>query len=307
MRREILIAVVGLALTRGLVGHCAMAAEHQGIEDEAYGPSASGGSVGPFPLPPGASVERDLAYGSDALQRLDVYHPANANRAPVMFMVHGGGWRHGLGKAVWGVVKNKVTHWVSKGYIFVSINYRAVPAADPLTQADDVAKALAFVQSRIRSWGGDPSRVVLMGHSAGAHLVALLTADPTIGARQGVAPWLVTVSLDSGAMDVEQIMRSRHLPLYDAAFKADPTYWRAASPTQRLAGRPAAPMLIVCSSRRLDSCPQGRAFAAKAEQAGGRVEVLPVDLGHGEVNGQLGLPGAYTDSVDRFLRSAGLP
>ena len=108
--------------------------------------------MGPFALPPGATVERDLAYGNDPLQRLDVYHPANADRAPVpvIIMAHGGGWVRG-NKRLWRVVKNKVTHWVGKGYLFVSTNYRLVPAVDPLMQADDLAKALAFVQSKLRN------------------------------------------------------------------------------------------------------------------------------------------------------------
>ncbi len=277
-----------------------------GVDDDEVGLEPIGAAEsGPFELPAGARLERDLPYGNDPLQRLDVYHPATASAASLIFMVHGGGWTRG-NKALWRVVKNKVLHWVGKGYILVSANYRMAPAADPLTQADDVAKALAFVQSRLASWGGDPSRVVIMGHSSGAHLVALLTADPSIGARQGAAPWLATVALDSAAMNVDQLMRRHHLGLYDAVFKNDAAYWREASPTLRLTGKPAAPMLAVCSTRRLDACPQARAFASKAAQFGGHVDVLPVDLSHPQINALLGTPGAYTNGVDAFLKSVGL-
>jgi arylformamidase len=309
MRRDFLQGLVGLALAAPLANMItespvAMAA---GLEDDEANPELGGAAdSGPFALPVGARLQRDLAYGTDALQRLDVYHPAAAANAPVIFMVHGGGWSRG-NKALWRAVKNKVTHWVGKGYLLVSTNYRMMPAADPLTQADDVAKALVFVQSHLRSWGGDPSRMVLMGHSSGAHLVALLTADPSISAQQGAAPWLATVSLDSAAMNVDALMRRHHLGLYDQVFKNDPTYWRQASPTLRLAGKPLAPLLAVCSTRRLDSCPQARAFAAKANQLGGHVDVLPVDLSHPEINAYLGSQGAYTDSVDAFLKSVGLP
>ena len=92
-------------------------------------------------------------------------------------MLDGGGWRVGV-KANPGVVKNKVAHYVPAGYLVVSINYRLSPEVDPLAQAHDVAAALSFVQSAASAWGGDPSRIVLMGHSAGAHLVSLVTADP---------------------------------------------------------------------------------------------------------------------------------
>lgn len=263
-------------------------------------------AMGPFALPAGARVERNLAYGSDPRQRLDVYIPANAQDAPAILMVHGGGWRRG-DKQLWRVVKNKVAHWVGRGYLFVSTDYRLVPQADPVGQAHDVARALAFVEANLRSWGGDPARLVMMGHSAGAHLVALLTADPAIAAREGAKRWLGSIALDSGAMDVAQIMRARHWRLYDVAFGSDPAYWRRASPIDRLKGPPAEPILVVCSTRRRESCPQGRAFAAKITQLGGRAQVLLEDLSHAEINDLLGTPGAYTARVDAFLHSLGLP
>ena len=85
----------------------------------------------PVALPTGALVERDLAYGSDPAQRLDVYRPGNAQNAPVIFMVHGGGWARGDKEAA-GVVNNKVEHWLPKGYIVVSVGYRLVPQVTPL-------------------------------------------------------------------------------------------------------------------------------------------------------------------------------
>jgi acetyl esterase/lipase len=277
-----------------------------GFDDESVQDMDGPAESGPFPLPPGARLEKDLAYGADPLQRLDVYVPAHAVDAPVIVMVHGGGWSRG-NKGLWRVVRNKVDHWVGKGYILVSTNYRMVPAADPLTQADDVARALAFVQAHLKTWGGDPARVIIMGHSSGAHLVALLTADPAIAAHAGACAWLGTVCLDSAAMNIEQLMRRRHMALYDQVFKNDPSYWREASPTLRLAGKPAASLLAVCSAQRLDSCPQAQAFAARAKQLGGRAEVLPVQLSHPQINAYLGTAGPYTSAVDAFFQSLGLP
>jgi len=261
--------------------------------------------AGSFELPRGASVERDIAYGTDPAQQLDVYRPAAAKGAPVIFLAHGGGWNRG-DKGGLRAVKNKVIHWVGKGYVLVSINYRVLPQARPLEQADDVAKALAFVQSKAASWGGDPAKVVLVGHSAGAHLLSLMSADPTIATRVGALPWLGTVAIDSAAFDVVRIMNERHFGLYDKAFGADPAYWRDASPLHRLTAKLAAPLLAVCSSRRSDSCAQAQGFAGKAQGLGGRVTVLPVDLSHMDANDQLGMPGPYTDAVDSFLRTLGL-
>lgn len=273
---------------------------------EPSGESGSAANSGAFPLPMGASVERDIAYGDDPAQRLDVYRPAHAEGAPVILMVHGGGWRLG-DKGMLRTVKNKVTHWVGKGYVLISVNYRMLPEARPIEQAHDVAEALAFSQGKAKTWGADPARFVLVGHSSGAHLVSLLTADPELATRSGAKLWLGTVSLDSAAFDVVSIMRAQHFGLYDKAFGKDPGYWHDASPLHQLNGKLAAPMIAVCSNRRSDSCTQAQAFAAKASNLGGRVVVLPVDLSHGDVNDQLGTAGPYTEGVESFMRTLGLP
>jgi acetyl esterase/lipase len=258
---------------------------------------------GKFVLPPGARAERDLAYGPAPQQRLDVYIPPGAKNAPILLMVHGGAWMFGDKGHV---VGNKARHWLPRGYVYVSSNYRMARPPNPLDQAEDVGRALAFVQANASSWGGDGSRVVLMGHSSGAHLVALLAALPAAVARSGAKPWLGTVALDSAALDLVELMRGRHPRLHDRVFGAEPARWTELSPLQQLTAAP-LPMLLVCSSRRGDSCPAARRFAAKAVSLGGRATVLPVDLGHGEINSELGRSAGYTASVDDFLRSLGLP
>jgi len=252
-------------------------------------------------VPAGTRVVRDVAYGADPAQRFDVYAPAQGGKgAPVIFLVHGGGWKHG-DKAMGRIVENKVARWVPRGFVVVSTNYRMLPGTLPVDQARDVAKALATAQAKAAEWGGDRSRFILMGHSAGAHIVSLITASPTLAAEQGSAPWLGTVALDSAAFDVAQIMEGRHMRLYDPAFGTDPAYWRAASPYHVLA-KAGVPMLAVCSSRRDDSCAQARRFAGKAQPLGMRVQVLEENYSHGEINFKLGEPGAYTEAVEAFMR-----
>ncbi|WP_342116590.1 alpha/beta hydrolase [Pseudoduganella sp. OTU4001] len=250
---------------------------------------------------PPAGVQRDIPYGSDARQRFDVYLPAQAAPgAPVIFMVHGGGWRIGS-KTETAVVQNKAPYFTARGYVFISIDYRMLPDADPLQQARDVALALAAAQSRAAGWGADPRRFVLMGHSAGAHLVALLAANPSLAPG---ASWLGVVALDSGALDVPDIMQQRHLPLYDAAFGRDPAFWRQVSPQHAL--QPGAqPFLLVCSSQRERACRQAHAFAARAQAAGVRAEVLEQAKSHRDINLQLGADPAYTGAVQTFLDSLG--
>lgn len=243
----------------------------------------------------------DVPYGPDARQRMDVFLPAAPQRAPMLLMVHGGAWMVG-DKSMSRVVDAKVAHWVGeRGYIVVSINYRMVPNVDVQAQARDVARALAAVQARAGEWGGDASRLVLMGHSAGAHLVALLSADPTRAAAEGAGPWRGTVVLDSAAIDTVTLMSRRHLRFYDRVFGADPAYWRSVSPTAALTPR-AVPTLVVCSTlRRDDSCGQASVFVDRARTVGARSELLKQALDHASVNGELGRPGAYTASVDAFI------
>ncbi len=243
-----------------------------------------------------------ISYGPDKAQRFDVYvstrPPASLAPAPVIFFVHGGAWAFG-DKSNHQVIEPKVAHWVEQGYIVISTNYRMLPT--PVAQqADDVAAAIASAQSQAGLWGADPQRFVLMGHSAGAHLVALIAAGAHTATRP--LPWRGTVLLDSAALDVPMIMNHRHLGLYDRAFGADPRQWDAVSPIAQL-GRGTAPMLAVCSSRRKESCPTSDRFTAQANGLGGRVRVLREDLSHGEINASLGAPSDYTTQVDAFLQS----
>jgi arylformamidase len=272
-----MLAVVGLALAVGLVV--------PGLEAAA--------------IPPNVRVVRDVAYGADPKQRFDVYIPRGVRNAPVVLMVHGGAWRLG-DKRSRGVVGNKVERWSRAGIIVISVNYRLLPGTDPLEQARDVARALAAAQSRLSGWGGDPDKIVLMGHSSGAHLVALLEARPSLATSLGARPWLGAVILDSAALDVVQAMMRPHLPIYSRAFGTDRDYWRAASPAQHLAAG-AKPMLLVCSSLRRDSCSAATRLAAQATADGVRAEVLPVPMSHAAIDAQLGAPGEYTKGVEAFL------
>jgi arylformamidase len=249
-----------------------------------------------------ATTLRDMAYGPDNDQRMDIYLPDRATNAAVIFMVHGGAWRFG-DKDNSRVVNNKAKRWVSQGVIFITVNYRMLPDADVLEQAKDVARALAFAQSKATTWGGDPNRFVLMGHSAGAHLVTLLAVQPSKAFALGAKPWLGTVSLDSGAMNVPAIMQGDHARLYDKAFGKDPAFWRATSPLHQLTDN-VQPILAVCSTKRRDNpCKQAHDFAHAASAKHIRVEVIEQALSHSEINGTLGKESAYTGSVEAFLKS----
>lgn len=250
-------------------------------------------------LPENVTAHKDIAYGDDNDQKMDVYIPSGAKNAPVMFMVHGGGWKRGDkgGQHVAGV---RIERWGPKGFIFISTNYRMVPEADPLVQSEDVMRAIAFAQKHAAEWGGDPRKFVLMGHSAGAHLVAMVTSQRDKAAQFGVQPWLGSIFMDSGALDVTEIMEKRHFGLYDNAFGDDPAFWKSVSPTQLLAAK-TYPVLSICSKKHKSSCKQSHDYADKATAFGGRAEVMESSLGHGKVMGELGKDNDYTLEVEQWL------
>src|SRR5262245_23175728 len=120
-------------------------------------------------------VKRDIPYVEKGHERqvLDVYYPANAKNLPVVFWIHGGGWQAGDKKDV--QLKPKV--FTEKGFVFVSTNYQLLPSVDMGTLIRDVAKAVRWTHDHVAEYGGDPKRILIMGHSAGAQLAALICID----------------------------------------------------------------------------------------------------------------------------------
>lgn len=244
----------------------------------------------------------DISYGTGALQKFDLYSPPAPKAAPLIIMVHGGAWRFG-DKANSGVVKNKAAYWTQKGYIFASVNYPMMPKATPYAQAQSVAKAVAFIQKNATNYGIDPRRIILMGHSAGAHLVTLVSADKALQKQAGVAPWAGTVSLDTGALDIPKIMTGKPQRFYVKAFGSDPKLWRKTSPMLVLRQR-TEPVLLVCSRQRRGVCKTVKTYADKAKSYGSRARVLPVDLSHKQINETLGTATQYTRLVDKWITAA---
>lgn len=131
-------------------------------------------------------VTRNLPYAEPALERqvLDVYAPddAKGKSLPVVFWIHGGGWQQGDKSDV--ALKPKF--FTDRGCVFVSTNYRLWPNVDMATLIGDVAKSLGWVYRHIAEYGGDPQRVIVGGHSAGAQLAALICIDDRYLKAEGV-------------------------------------------------------------------------------------------------------------------------
>ncbi|MGY3450389.1 alpha/beta hydrolase [Bradyrhizobium sp. USDA 4353] len=251
----------------------------------------------------------EYAYGSDPLQKLDVWQARGGAAAPLVVFVHGGGWKRGDKRNATGAAK--VEHLLAQGYAFASIDYRLVPAATVEQQAADVAMAVAWLRNNAGRLGIDPSRIVLMGHSAGAHLVALVGTDPRYFTAAGLSLRDISgiVALDGACYDVaRQLADSGRFMLdtYIQAFGTEPERQRALSPTLQ-AAKPNAPAFLILHVDRADGKAQSEALGAALMQAGTPAEVQGVGgtglRGHMEINRELGDPShPATAIVDAWLR-----
>lgn len=253
---------------------------------------------------------QEIAYGRDETQVLD-FHRARGNprAAPLVLFVHGGGWTNGSKDNATG--RHMAPHYTGLGYNFATMDYRLVPDATVEQQAQDVADALKELLGRAEQLGVDRSKVVLMGHSAGAHLIALVGTDPQYLRRAGLSYRDIDgiIPLDGAAYDVAQQMEQSRLPLlkrrYDAAFGKDPARQRALSPTFQAAA-PNAPSWLILHVDRDDGRQQSQELARALRRGGSEAEVREFEgkgmRGHMQINRSMGDPDyEATPVVDRWL------
>lgn len=265
--------------------------------------------------PDQAAPGETLRYGADQAQSLTVWRARGVRGpAPLILYVHGGGWSRGSKDNATG--KWKIDHFPGAGYAFATIDYRLVPGATVEDQAADVAHALKTAVDRASALGIDPGRVVLMGHSAGAQLVALVGTDERYlkGAGLSFGNLAGVVPIDGAAYDVVAQMRDGPAIMqstYAAAFGSDPARQRALSPTLAAAAHPfaqgPAPRFLLIHVQRPDGVRQAEALETALKAAGAPVERAGFDgsglKGHMTINRRLGDP-AYpaTGAVDQWLQ-----
>ncbi|HYD13902.1 MAG TPA: alpha/beta hydrolase [Allosphingosinicella sp.] len=249
--------------------------------------------------------KEELAYGSSPRQRLDFIPAPTGHRAPLFIFIHGGAWAFGDK----GMAGHMAAHARARGYAFASLNYRLVPDADPAQQAEDVAAAIAWLVRQADELGIDPGKIIVSGHSAGAHLAALVGTDPSYLAAHRLPVTILDgiVLLDGAGYDVPAQM-ARGGPflrrLYARAFGTDRAFQARVSPTRHAAAPNAGRFLILhIASRPDDSGAQSRDLAAALRRAGTPAEVVSVEGSHAGIFRRFGQPGhVATERTDAFAR-----
>jgi acetyl esterase/lipase len=198
-------------------------------------------SPGDKPVPNPGQTDTELVKQTDVqyaeipgvdprLLSLDLYSPKGATTLPVVVYVHGGFWQKGDK----GRVGELPQVFGKAGCVLASVNYRLSPAAKHPAHIEDIARAIVWLQQNAASYGGDPERMFLMGHSAGAHLVSLAGTDLARLEKLGVKTSALRgiIPMDSAAMDLREMVKNdpRTDSPYRQAFGDKSADWADASP-----------------------------------------------------------------------------
>jgi arylformamidase len=271
-----------------------------------------GAACGPQPPPDdctaaGSTARRDLRYAATAgtaarLQSLDLYLPTRADGCgpvPLVAYVHGGAFVTG-DKA--NKISNKVDLFTREGWAFASLNYRLVddPGAGPgngvyPAAEQDVGAALGYLAAHADEYGIDAGHVMLLGHSAGAFLVALTATDATFLQQAGLQLDDVRCAapLDTTYDIAAQIARGgTEAEMFRNAFGDDPAVWSRASPPDNVAPGKGIPAFHIVTRGRPERVAQSQSFGATLGDAGVQADVQVVrGLTHEEVNDAVGRTG----------------
>lgn len=271
--------------------------------------------------PEAGSPDHTIVYktipGVDSnLLSLDIYQPVAplVSPAPVVIWVHGGAWA--LGDKL-NQMSYKEALCDSLGYVLVSVNYRLSPQSLDLSDTgavrypehnQDVAAAVAWTYLNIAVYGGDPQKMVLLGHSAGAHLVALTGTDESFLQAEGLDLSILNGvgSFDTEAYDIYTSQTQEPNDVFINAFGNDPLVWQQASPIYHVAPGKNIPPRFLFVERGGDLRKQIlHAFADSLTAIGTQVTIIDGNtLSHEEVNEHIGMPDEtiMTPAVIQFLQ-----
>lgn len=254
-----------------------------------------------------------FATSTHPRQTVDIYAPAGAKNLPVVFWIHGGGWQVGDKTSV----QLKPQAFVDKGFVFVSTGYRLLPEVDMVTLFRDIAKSLGWVHKNIAKHGGDPTRILVGGHSAGAQLAALICIDDRYAKAEGV-PFSVLKGcfpVDGDTYDVpamietaETRLRVHGFPMpkqgHRVKFGNTPELHRDYSAVTHVAkGKGIPPFLILHVADHPDCSMQAKRLEAVLKESGLPARAFGArETNHSRINENLGVDGdAATKELFAFV------
>jgi arylformamidase len=265
-------------------------------------------------------LKRNIPYveKGDERQVLDVYSPPKAKDLPVVFWIHGGGWQAGDKSDV----QIKPRAFMDKGFVFVSTNYRLLPNVDMAAIVSDIAKSIHWVHDHIAEYGGDPKRLLVMGHSAGAQLAALICTDDRYLKTEGLSLAIIKgcVPVDGDTYDVPAIIETAEvrwkvhgLPKakfgHREKFGNDPEKHRDFSAVTHVAkDKGIPPFLILHVAGHPDTTAQALRLGNVLKDAGVPAKVVAgIETTHNKINADLGQPDnpttkALFEFVDQALK-----
>ncbi len=223
---------------------------------------------------------RDVAYGLDVAQRLDVYRAKGATGTrPAVLWIHGGGWTEGDKRASPNGISTLAPQLVASGYVAVACNYRLLPAHRFPAQVDDVRKAVGWLRAHAKEYGIDPARIGVVGISAGGHLACMLAV---LGDDSGAAVQ-AAVSLN-GVTDLRASAPSTPplTHLFDTMLGNNPKKRAEASPVTLVRQDSAPTLLVVGAADNLVPPAQSTLMAEALREAGATQQLVTIPgAGHG--------------------------
>jgi acetyl esterase/lipase len=238
--------------------------------------------------------KRDVPYAEprNEKQTLDVFAPADGTNHPVVVWIHGGGWQHGDKKEM----AAKPAWFVSQGFVFVTINYRLLPEATIKQMAQDVAKAVRWVHDHAGEFGGDPRRILVMGHSAGAQLAALVCTDDRYLKAEGLSLSIVKgcVPVDAATFDVPKqiaMVEERRAAIFRMKFGDAESQRDLSAVTHIAKGKAIPPFLVPCVAENPETRGQSELLVRLLRESGIEAKVLSMEgTTHVKLDADLGLP-----------------
>lgn len=191
----------------------------------------------------GVDVSRDLSYGPDPRNKLDIFKPRKLHGgAPVVVFLHGGAYVRGDRSINGEIYGNVPLYFARNGMVGINATYRLAPAAKWPAAALDVKSLVEWVQKNIAQYGGDPSKIYLIGHSAGATHIANYLFNKDIRLEK---PAIAGAVLMSGRYLFDPNPKDPNLANFQAYFGTDTARYSAMSPITHVKDAPAVPLYLV--------------------------------------------------------------